>query len=371
MHYGLKKILIWYNLCSHKHDNNQNNCTLDRVLPNTIVPLVVCLFLCLNVGAQDIHFAQFYNAPQLLNPALTGIFNGDTRFMGHYRKQWANVPADYLTFSGTYDTKYYPTKAKGNNFWGFGVNFNYDNAGYSSLTWAGLQLGASYSKELSKNVFLTGGTQLGFANRSYKSADLTFDRQWDGDKFDPSLPSGEGYDNTSDVFLDLSVGGNLHLQKDDRRTKLDFGLALYHVNKPRQDFFDDSKIKLPNRFAIYGIGAVKLGGALDFLLRGTTQFQTTYREYLAGAAFKLYLDQSRGKELAIQAGANIRFNEITDAIIPTVELHYRTFAVGVSYDINISDFEVATDQKGGPEVWVSYRIQNVKPLGVFKTCPIF
>ncbi|MBK8505124.1 MAG: PorP/SprF family type IX secretion system membrane protein [Saprospiraceae bacterium] len=344
---------------------------MDRVLPNTLVPLVVSLFLTWNVGAQDIHFAQFYNAPQLLNPALTGIFNGDARFMGHYRRQWANIPADYLTFSGTYDAKLYPKKAEGNDFWGFGVSFNYDNAGYSSLTWAGLQLGASYSKELAKNTFLTGGVQLGLANRSYKSEELTFDNQWNGDLFDPSLPTGENFDNTGDLFADFSVGGNLRMQKDDRRSKVDLGVALYHLNRPRQDFFDAAKVKLPNRFAIYGIGAIKLGGALDFLARATVQFQTTYREYLPGAAFKLYLDQSRGKELAIQAGANLRFNKITDAIIPTVELHYKTLSAGVSYDINISDFEIATDQKGGPEIWVSYRIEKVKPLGVFKTCPIF
>ena len=344
---------------------------MDKVLPNLLFPLVVSLFLICNVRAQDIHFAQFYNAPQLLNPALTGIFNGDTRFMGHYRRQWANIPADYLTFSGTYDTKFYPKKAEGNDFWGFGVNFNYDNAGFSSLTWAGLQLGGSYSKELSNNTFLTGGLQVGFANRSFKSGDLTFDNQWNGDQFDPSLPTGEAFDNLADFFIDFSAGGNLRLQKDDRRTKLDLGVAVHHINRPRQNFFDAEKIRLPNRFAVYGIGAVKLGGAVDFLARATLQFQTTYREYLPGAAFRLYLDQSRGKQLAIEAGANLRFNEITDAIIPTIELHYKTFAAGVSYDINISDFEVATDQKGGPEIWISYRIEKVKALGAFKTCPIF
>ncbi len=321
--------------------------------------------------AQDIHFAQFYNAPQLLNPGLTGIFNGDTRFMGHYRKQWPTVPVEYLTFSANYDTKFYPVKAKGNDFWGFGANFNYDNAGYSKLSWAGLNLSASYSTELAKNTFLTGGLTLGFNNRAFKSGELTFDSQWNGDLFDQSLPTGENFDNTSDLFLDLSAGGNLRLQNDDQRTKLDFGLGFFHLNRPRQDFFDNNKIRLPIRISVYALGAVKLTESLDFLLRMTTQFQHVYREYTPAVAMRLYLDQSRGKELAIQAGVNYRFNEISDAIIPTIELHYRTFAVGINYDINISDFEVATDQKGGPEIWVSYIIKKVKPLGVFKTCPIF
>lgn len=372
MVFSLEKVLIWYNLCNCFHDNNQNISTLDRVLPNTLVPLVVSLLLTIGVKAQDIHFAQFYNAPQLLNPGLTGIFNGDARFSGHYRRQWANIPADYLTFSGNYDMKVYPVKFESNDFIGLGINFNYDNAGYSRLSRADLQLGGSYTTELSKNTFLTGGLQLAFANRAFKTAELTFDNQWSTSisQFDPSLPTGESFDKTSDFFVDISIGGNLRLQNDDRRSKLDLGLSLYHINSPKQNFFDQD-IRLPARFAVYGIGAIKVAGPLDLLARMTAQFQTTYREYLPGLALKLYLDQQRGKELAIQAGANLRFNEINDALIPTVELHYRAISVGVSYDINVSDIEVATDQRGGPEIWFMYRIQKVKSLGVFKTCPIF
>ncbi len=308
-----------------------------------------------------------------MNPALTGIFYGDVRVMGHYKKQWANVPVDFQTFSGTYDRKIYPKNAEGNDFFGFGVNFNYDNAGFSKLSLAQLQFGGSYSKELATNTFLTGGIQVGLANRSFKQDDLTFDRQWNTDvgQFDPSLPTGENFDNTSFFFADFSLGANLRLQKDDRRTKLDFGIGLYHLNKPRQEYFDASDIRLDNRFSIHALGAIKLGGALDLLLNGTAQFQGPFREYVPSAAFRIYLNQNRGKELAFQVGGNWRLNNITDAIAPAVELHWRTLAVGVSYDINVSDLDVATDNRGGPEIWLSYRIVNVKPLGMFKTCPIF
>ncbi len=238
-----------------------------------------------------------------------------------------------------------------------------------------LQFGGSYSKELKKNVFLTGGIQLGFANRAFKEQDLRTDSQWDGSQFDPSLPKGENFDNTSIFFADFSAGGNLRLQKDDRRTKLDFGLALYHVNKPRQEFFDASDQKLPSRFVIHAIGAIKLSNSVDFLLHGSTQFQSSYREYIPGAAFRLYLSQERGKELAFQVGTNWRVlgdeTDLSDAIVPTVELHYKTLSVGVSYDINVSNFRIATEDQGGPEIWVAYRIVKVKPLGQFKTCPIF
>ncbi len=350
---------------------------MGRVLPSIIVPAILCLFCSVQGRAQDIHYSQFYNAPQLLNPALTGIFNGDIRLMGHYRRQWERVTADYLTFSATYDQKFYPKKRKGNDFFGFGINFNHDDAGTSILSLNGLQVGGSYSSELSKNVFLTGGVQLGFANRSFNEEDLTFGRQYVDGAFDAATPTGEDFDNTSFFFADFSIGGNLRLQKDDRRTKVDIGASLYHLNRPRQEFFDNSDSKLPSRVAVYGIGAIKLAEPLDLMLRGSLQWQGKYNEYVPGAALQIYLDQKRGKELALQVGATMRFARFletgvkNDAVIPTVEFHYNTFSLGISYDVNVSDFKEATDRRGGPEVWVAYRIVKVQPLGRFETCPIF
>jgi len=339
---------------------------------NKLLILCVSLFcLQFTTTAQDIHYAQFYNAPQILNPALTGIFNGDVRFMGHYRRQWEDVPVDFLTFSGNFDMKLYPQRRDDNNFWGLGVNFNYDRGGYSRLALGQLQLGGSYSMELSKNTFLTGGVQVGFAQRRFKADDLTFDAQYDGERFDPGLPTGENYDNESFGFADISLGANLRLQNDDRRTKLDFGVGLYHLNQPNQSYYDVDNIKLDSRFSVHALGSIKLAEIFDLLANGTLQYQGKFNENVFGLAGRIYLNQKRGKEFAFQAGANLRLNSITDAIIPTVELHLNALSVGVSYDVNISDFEQVTDGKGGPEIWVSYRIIKVKPLSQFKTCPIF
>jgi len=291
--------------------------------------------------------------------------------MGHYRKQWEDVPVDYLTFSGTYDMKLYPGKRDDNDFWGIGFNFNYDRAGFSKLSLTQFQFGGAYSKELSKNVFLTGGAQIGFAQRAFKPQDLTFDNQFNGEMFDATLPTGEDLSNTNFFFADLSLGANLRLQHDNRRSKVDFGVSLYHLNRPKQSFLSDDDIKLPNRFAFYGIGAIKLANAIDILGHMGVQLQGPYEEFIPGIAFRLYLNEKRGKEFAFQAGCNLRFNQITDAVIPTIELHFQTLSVGFSYDVNLSEFDIATADAGGPELWVAYRIIKVKPLSQFKTCPIF
>ena len=63
--------------------------------------LIFILFITLSNGitCQDIHFSQFNLAPLNLNPAMTGSFNGDYRFVGNLRNQWSSVTVPYKTFA--------------------------------------------------------------------------------------------------------------------------------------------------------------------------------------------------------------------------------------------------------------------------------
>ena len=55
-----------------------------------------------------------------LSPAATAIFNGDVRFIGSYRNQWANFDenVDFLTFSGSVDMKFRNPKMQNSLFGG-------------------------------------------------------------------------------------------------------------------------------------------------------------------------------------------------------------------------------------------------------------
>jgi type IX secretion system PorP/SprF family membrane protein len=332
--------------------------------------VVVCLLLFGTYGhieGQDLHYSQFYHSPQNINPALTGIFNGDLRFSGNFRDQWRSVPVPYTTYTGAFDMKIFP-KRSDKSFFGFGVVFNYDLMGTPSLNTLHLGLSGSYTYMLNNNNLLTGGVQIGGAQKAFKTDLLTWDRQWNGFQYDPTLQSGENFDNLSVLFADISLGANYRLQANDQRSKIDFGAGYYHLNRPNQNFYDDLESRLPQRLAIHAIGALKVSENVDVLLHGVYQIQAQSSEIVPGAGAKIYLNQQRGKELALVLGANWR---VQDAVIPTIELHYKTWHAGFSYDINYSDFNVATGRRGGPELSLSYRILKVKPLPVYKTCPIY
>ena len=337
---------------------------------NILSRAIACLLLLFSYShswGQDIHYSQFYHAPQNINPALTGIFNGDLRFMGNFRDQWRSVAVPYTTYTGSFDFKLFPRRSE-KSFFGLGVVFNYDLMGTPSLNTLHLGLSGSYTYLLNKNNLLTAGLQLGGAQKAFKLDRLQWDGQWNGFEYDPTLPSGESFDNLSVLFGDISLGLNYRLQMDDTRTKLDLGAGYYHLNRPNQNFYDDLESRLPQRLAIHAIGALKVGRSVDVLVHGLFQLQEQAREIVPGAGAKIYLNQQRGKELALVLAANWR---VQDAVIPTIEVHYKTWHAGFSYDINYSDFNVATGRRGGPELSLSYRILKVKPVPVYKTCPIY
>lgn len=328
-----------------------------------------------SLSAQDIHFSQFYNSPLNLSPGLIGVHGGDIRFVGNYRNQWQSVPVPYLTFSGMYETKIQEDTRK-NGYFSGAVLFNYDRAGLSKLSMTNFGLNGSYTHKIGASAFVTGGAHLSINQRAFRLDDLTFGKQFDGEVHNPNGATGENFDNTTNFFADFGVGANIRLQSKDanrwkKRSKLDFGAALFHVNQPNIGFYDAATIKLPSRLSLYAMGTLMVSSAFDLLGHASFQIQRPYYENVLGVAARFHLSTKRARETALQVGASYRLNnEEGDAIIPNLELHLRQWMIGASYDVNISEFEIGTLKKGGLELAISYTIYKVKPLPVFKICPI-
>ncbi len=326
--------------------------------------LVLCLLFFTKSDAQDLHFSQFQNSPLNHNPALTGIFNGDKRFIANYRRQWFDVPVDYMTFSGSYDMKFRPDGA--NSFFSAGAIFNYDQAGDARLATAYLGLNGSYTYGFTPGVLLTAGVQLGGGQKSLRTSELTWGNQWNGTKFDPTIDPKEAIES-SNFYFDLGAGLNLRLQSSSR-TRLDIGVGAFHLNKPNSTFYNDASVELPLRTAIQAMGSLQLVSFLDLQVNGLYQTSGPFQEIVAGAMLNFHISQKRAREVQFAVGAAVR---IDDAIIPMVEFQYDGWRVAFSYDITTSIFEEANAGKGGPEFSVRYIITDVRPLDDSKLCRIF
>ena len=155
---------------------------------NKLIPLVFCI--CLGWGSsygQDLHYSQFFNSPLNINPGLTGMFNGDTRVHGNYRRQWQNVPVDYLSMDAGVDFKLRRKNKK--NFIGTGFLLNYDKAGDVQVSLTGLNGFLAYTISLNDNNLISPAVNIAFSQRRHESINATTSNQWDGIKYNPSIPA--------------------------------------------------------------------------------------------------------------------------------------------------------------------------------------
>ncbi len=326
--------------------------------------------MTMGLQAQDIHFTQFQNAPLYQSPAMTGLMSADYRINGIYRSQWESVPVQYRTFGFGFDMKILETK---NGVLGGGILINRDQAGDSKLALTSALLSAAYTAKLGKKILLTLGVNGGVAQRSIDYSALTFDNQFNGDVFLQESSTGEDMSDNRNFYGDIGTGANFRFQSS-RRTKFDIGASVLHLNQPNQAFRDESLegTQLPMRVSAYLNSSFQISTRSDILVRGLLHRQSTYSENAIGLGWRHHLSFKKSKETAISFSTHYRFSSVNkDAINPMIEFEYGSWKAGLSYDVNISNFNIATDRRGGPEIAVIYTITKVKPLPEYKACPIF
>lgn len=328
----------------------------------------LCVLVFFQLKSQDLHYSQFYNSPQNLNPALTGVFNGDHRFVGSLRDQWRFVPVPWFTFSGTYDRKLFLGTSE-KHFLGVGGFFNHDRQGDGNFNLTTLSAQGSYHRILHPDHIVSGGLSLGIASRGFNTQNFTWDKQWNGDAFDPSLSSQEGFDNFERInFLDVGMGLNYRWQKSNR-THIDLGGSVLHLMSPDNSFYSFDLARLPRRWTASLVGNFMLLNFLDIQINGLYQSQGEYNETIVGGLGKIYISQAKGKAYQLHLGAGYR---TSGSLFPTVAMQVNNIYASFSYDLDNTFFNQTVGiNRGGPELHVRYIIANVKPLKAAKICPIY
>lgn len=344
----------------------------------------LCCIIIFSSGilfGQDFHYSQFSYSPLHLSPGLTGVFAGDTRASANYRGQWNQVPVKYKTFSVTADHKYTCGNDKP-GFFASGIALNHDQAGDSKLSMSTVGLYGSYTHPVNKQSFVTLGLNAGLGQRKFDDANLRFDKNYNPitGTFEEGLANGENFAHSSHIFFDASIGVNYRWQAQDKavlidllekRSKLDIGVGIHHLTRPDMSFIEDGDAKLPIRISPYALGNIQVGEPLDVRLGLLAQFQGPYREFLGTAGLNLHIDKTPGQQLAVMLGVGYRFDKFGDAWYPALEVSYHeVLRASISYDINISDFSIATNRRGGLELSVRYLFKKVCPLPRYKFCPL-
>ena len=325
------------------------------------------LFLCFTVSfscgyAQDIHFSQFYQVPQLVNPSLAGVFNGDFRAILNYRDQWSSI-APYTTYSMAVDGGIFKKKLK-DKFLGAGLFIYQDIAGDSRLSTTQVNLSISSVITINKTHNISAGIQGGFAQKKMNAEGFRWGTQYDGGGYASQISSGE-----SDVFENYSFGDfSMGLSwshgtsstniSSNNHLKANAGVALFHLNTPKQGLNQD---KLHREFIAHpGLNIGLKGTSLSLLPSLLYLQQGPLYEINAGAMLRHTIKEESKytgimKEIAVLVGG---FYRVGDAFIPTFMFEIANFSLGVSYDVNVSPLSEATNSAGGLEISFRYLTPN-------------
>ncbi len=325
--------------------------------------LLILFFIVRNYTmAQDIHWSQFNDNPIFQNPANAGNFKGDYRLISNYRNQWRSVTVPFSTFNFSSDLKL----NKYQNI-GVGLLFFHDGTGDGKFKTVEFQSNVSYKLNLTKDEkhVLRTGLNIGLNHRQINFNLLSFDNQYNGVNYDPTLPTNEVYSSQRNTNLSIGAGAIYEYKIDDIQ-KVSGGIGVYNINRPNQGFYNEV-VKRDIRTCITLKGIKKINYDLNLLPSIQINFQGKYKEIVVGSSAKYTLIDKPREYRAVYAGLWFRNR---DAFYLTAGIDYQNWFAGLSYDINVSKLVPASNFRGGFEIAIRYIIFSFKPKKVVhRICP--
>jgi len=325
---------------------------------------IIMLFSATTVYGQDLHFSQFYLNPVTITPAAPVMAQGDMRAACVYRSQWQRVPVAYETFSGSFD---YTAARSGSSLLRLGLQLQQDKAGDGGLEWLQAGLTAAVGQQISAEHRLGAGFGISLIQRRVETGNLTFQNQWGGDSFDPTLPSKESFPAASGISPSVSAGLFWLYRAETGRNSAMAGAGLSHINRPDIGF-EPGGNRLPARTSLYLHSVIQVGEMDDAVLFGAWQQMAAAREVLMGAGYRRILTTGTANHTAVQMAVAHRIN---DALIPSIQVDRNNWTLGISYDFNISSFNTATSGRGGMEIALVWNRIPVPLVNGARTCPVF
>lgn len=335
--------------------------------------IFIIVFLCVkteSVFAQDFHFSQMKFTPLNVNPSLAGL-NGKYNAAINYRSQWNSVAAPYTTLGGSFDV-HLDSPSNRTGFLAGGVNFYHDIAGDLKLNTSNVSFTGAYHLKVDRESTLGLGLQVGYAQRSLGESNGVFASQYDGEDFDPSIASGESFGSRSHGYMDVGAG---MVYKHNSLTESNFGargfifttgVAAYHLRRPAYSFLQSGKDALSIRYSGFVDAEFKLNDARYSLMPAIYyQRQGSHQEILFGSYIKYKVIQattstSMRNDFVIAYGAFYRFG---DAFVNKLLLDLSGYALGVSYDLNVSTLTQASRGRGGIEFMFRYHLKERNQRG--------
>ena len=310
------------------------------------ITFLLILSLSVNTWAQDVHFSQFMANSFVLNPAMVGVQKNDYKVNLQRKSQWASVSVPFTTFTLGLERKdILPSHS-------IGVQFLNDIAGDSRFKTTGLHF--TYVKSIPIRIqnTLRFGAEFGLFQRSIIVDDLVFNKPENLSNFNFSFP---------DFSLGVASQNNLN-----ENLLLEIGIAFFHINKPKQSFTDNDAIRLNQKINFHTNLNYAYTDKLSMRPKLVFSSQDIDKEFLFGCDFNYLLEGE--KNIILKSGIADRIN---DAFILYLGAEVEGLSCVVSYDVNTSSLNSASDGKGGFEFAFAYHWKSSKKIKIVEQeiCP--
>lgn len=300
-------------------------------------------------GQVDPHLSQYYANPMWLNPAMTGLVDGDLRVVANQKGQWGSITKPFTTSVFSIDLPI--------NQLGVGFTILNQSAGDADFNYLTALASVSYNVRFGQSGFdfLSFGVQGGIINKSFDASKIIV-----GDPGDPNN-GGESFSNRSRTVPDVNAGVLYFNGNPTTRANLFFGASSAHLSQPNDDFLGTSNQRVNRRYTAHGGVRYKASEAFEITPHALLLVQGKSKEIAAGA----YAQYNINPNANLLFGATYRFD---DAIIAYTGVQVKDILFGVSYDVNSSPLQVGTNNKGGFEFSLSYVKRKKLPDPKF-ICP--
>ncbi|MEX1002802.1 MAG: PorP/SprF family type IX secretion system membrane protein [Crocinitomicaceae bacterium] len=321
--------------------------------------LLFCCFSLNGLKAQDWHLSMYDAAPMYLNPALTGVVDGQWRIHGQYRNQWSSVNYKaYNTALISFDVPY--------KKWGFGaqiVNYRAGIGNFNALQGVG-SIGYTISLDKRRAHNITFGVQGGLTQKRVEYQLHTYNSQYtttNGGGFDNGLASGETFNEQAFIIPELNAGLLYYYAKQQTRLNPFLGISAFNLLTPNESWYGANN-KLPMRFYAHAGTRINITETFYLIPKVLFMYQEPFTELTFAVDAGIYLKPS---EFYILGGLTFRNR---DAFIASIGAKKANYIAKVSYDVNLSKLAIASSYRGGFEISFTYMHQK-KDKKTVKICP--
>lgn len=328
-----------------------------KVIIIRVALLLACysnLFFVSKSFSQDFHLSQYDAFAQYLNPAMTGMFNGDVRVNVQIRSQWASVIPNPYKFGGMgcdMSLAKLIGKPKLKDF-KVGAYLLNERAGASQYNVFDFALSGAYDWAIKqKDHHVSFGLQLGTINTSVNTSALYFNNQYNDGGFNTTIPSGESFNNTNTLMPELNTGVMYYYSKVQSRLNPFAGFSVFHITEPKETFLKENS-NLPRRYSFNGGTKININRQHQINLSAIYMWQVNVTEFQGNIMGMSYL---KGRsDVCLLYGFGHRIAGNIDSEIIRFGLQYRNYTCQVSYDINDSQLQQFSSGRGGFEVSLVY-----------------